>query len=135
MTQLSLLTASLNALPDVKSAMRAAAADSHLSREQICDRMNELAEQHGFRLQGNGGLRVATLEKWLNPCEREHAPSLLGVLLFCRVLGCAQPLRSLVAPLGLHVIGEDDARLLRLAQVEDEIERLRRERRRLKESR
>lgn len=42
----------------VKMAMRQSAKDSPLSREQICDRMNEVAEAAGFRLGSVEPLRA-----------------------------------------------------------------------------
>jgi hypothetical protein len=131
--QHSLLDASLNTLPAVKDAMRMVAAGSRLSREQIADAMNDLAERNGIRLGGNGGIKKDTLEKWLNPLEREHAPSLLGLVVFCRVMGSMEPFQAMLAPLGLTVIDESDAALLRMATIEREIEQLQRERRKLKE--
>ena len=60
---------SLNVLREMKAAMAAAADGCGLSREGLCERMNELADRYGVRLvKGTGQhLTMATLEKWLNP--------------------------------------------------------------------
>ncbi len=129
--QYSLFGPSLNVDASVKAAMNQAARASSLSREQITDKMNELAEASGVRLNGNGKLAVATLEKWLNPYAREHCPTLRGLVVFCMAVGTLTPLSVLGAPLGAAFISEDEAKLLRRAQIEEEIKRLQREKKRL----
>ncbi|MEG6550180.1 hypothetical protein V6C53_08090 [Desulfocurvibacter africanus] len=132
--QLSLFTPGLDTDPTVKAAMREAARVCGLSREQICDRMNELASQAGIRLNGGNakGLALPTLEKWLNPLDREHIPSARAIGVFCRAVGRVEPLQALVAPHGLQLINEEQARKLRMAEIEEEMEALKRERQRLK---
>lgn len=133
-SQLSLFAPGLDIDPVVKAAMREAARTSGLSREQICDRMNDLAGQAGIRLGGGNAkaLAMATLEKWLNPLDREHIPSARAIGVFCRVVQDRAPLQALVAPHGLHLIDEQQARRLRMAEIEEEMEALKRERQRLK---
>lgn len=132
--QLSLFAPGLDTDPAVKAAMREVARTCGLSREQICDRMNELAGQAGIRLGGGNAksLAVATLEKWLNPLDREHIPSARAIGVFCRAVGSFEPLQALAAPHGLRLIDEEQARKLRMAEIEEEMEALKRERQRLK---
>lgn len=138
--QLSLLDeaparlAGLNQL--IKAAMNRAAGKSRMSREQILDRMNELAEACGNRL-GNGNtksLALATLEKWLNPAEREHMPSALAIVVFCAATGSVAPLEVQAAACGGRIISEQQAKLLRKAELEEEIRRLTREKKRIEGS-
>lgn len=112
----------------VKTAMRQSAKDSPLSRDQICDRMNELAEAAGFRLGGGNSkaLSLALLEKWLNPLEREHMPTLRALTVFCRAVETVEPLRAMAAPLGAHLINKRQALLLKRAELEEEIRNLQR---------
>jgi len=132
--QLSLFAPGLDTDPAVKATMREAARTCGLSREQICDRMNELAGQAGIRLNGGNAkvLALTTLEKWLNPLDREHVPSARAIGVFCRAVGRYDPLQALVAPHCLQLIDERQARKLRLAEIETEMDALKREKLRLK---
>jgi hypothetical protein len=133
--QYSLFGPDLNPEKGVKVALNKAAKASPLSRDQVCDRLEELAQEHGLKLaNGNARrLRRETLEKWLNPAESQHVPPLRALVLLCKVLGTSAPLAALAAPLGLAVITEEQQRLLKRAEIDDEIARLRRQRKRLEE--
>lgn len=131
--QFSLFERSLAIEGEVKLAMNRAARRSPLSREQLCERMNKLAAEHGVKLAATGGLRVATLEKWLNPHEREHLPGLKALAVFCKALGSREPLAALAAPLGLAVIDDEEAKLLQRAKIDEEIKRLKRKKRSLED--
>lgn len=112
----------------VKTAMRQAAKDSSYSRDQICDRMNEIAESAGFRLGGGNSkaLSLALLEKWLNPLEREHTPPLRALAVFCRAVVTVEPLRALTSPLGAQIIDKRQSLLLKRAELDEEIRNLQR---------
>jgi len=60
---------SLNIGKSLKEQLARSAKESRFSREELLDRMNDLASRYGVRLmKGNGNsLTMATLEKWLNP--------------------------------------------------------------------
>ena len=94
--------------------MAASAKASRLSREELLDRMNELASRFGVRLvKGNGsGLTMATLEKWLNPEAMEHMPGINSLLVFCAALEDLEPMREVLTPLGAMLIDENDVKLL-----------------------
>ena len=135
--QLSLLDdaparlAGLNQL--IKAAMNRAAGECGLSRDQILDRMNELADACGNRL-GSGNtksLSLATLEKWLNPAEREHMPSALAIVVFCSATGSVAALEVQAKACGGRIISEAQSKLLRKAELEEQIKRLTREKRRI----
>jgi hypothetical protein len=108
----------LNVLKDIKENMATAFRDSGLSREQLCDQMNELADRYGIHLvKGNGKqLTKATLDKWLNPRSNEHYPSPNALEVFCAAVNSVEPLKAMVDPLGWRIIGEEDARLLAWAK-------------------
>lgn len=97
----------------VKSAMNAACSESQLSREQIVDRMNDLSLSAGVRItSGNSkSLGLATLEKWLNPADREHVPSLVAVNMFCSVLQDYRPLSVQLEMHGLELMTLQERRL------------------------
>jgi len=119
-SQLSLFNMpTLNVLPSVKERMAAAAKGSGMSREQLCDRMNELADRYGVRLAGGRcrRLNLDTLEKWLNPNNSEHFPSIKALPVFCAATGDISPMQAMVDPLGGMVINDQDARLLQWARL------------------
>jgi len=120
MKQLGLFSApSLNVLGAVKERMAAAASECGLSRALLCDRMNELADRYGICLVGgrSGRLSPDTLEKWLNPVDREHFPSIKALPVFVAAVQDTGAVQEMVAPLGWRVIDEQDARLLQWAKL------------------
>ena len=128
-TQLGLFTTAptLNVLRDLKVAMATAAKATGLSREALCDRINQLADRYGVRLvKGTGQhLTLATLEKWLNPEDKERVIPAKGLPVFCAATGNVAPLQVLVAPLGWRVIDERQAKMLELAELDREVKRQR----------
>lgn len=105
---------SLNIGKKLKEQMAASAKSSQFSREELLDRMNDLAGRYGVRLvKGNGlKLTMATLEKWLNPEAMEHIPGVNALMIFCAALDDLDPMREIIAPLGGMLIEESDVRLL-----------------------
>jgi hypothetical protein len=117
--QLKLFAApTLNVLRDVKVAMATAARDCGMSRDELCDRMNALADRYGVCLAGGRGqkLTLPTLDKWLNTEDKEHFPSIKALPVFCAVTNDIGPMRAMIEPLGWQVIGDQDARLLAWAR-------------------
>jgi len=117
--QLKLFAApSLNVLRTVKEAMATAVKECGMSRAELCDAINELADRYGVCLVGGRGQRLTlpTLEKWLNPEDREHLPSIKALPVFCAVTGDSGPMRAMIEPLGWQIIGDREARLLTWAQ-------------------
>lgn len=96
----------------VKAAMNRAAAASSLSRAQITDRMNSLAQAAGVRLTKGNAKTISedTLDQWLNPAERDHTPSLLAVNVFCLAVGDAGPLAAQLAIHGCAVMDAEARR-------------------------
>lgn len=94
----------------VKASMRDAARLSRLSREQILDRMNGIALVAGVRLTvGNAQtLSSATLDKWLNPADREHMPGVLAINVFCAAVTDPAPLAVQLAAHGLELLKNED---------------------------
>lgn len=113
--QLSLFSQpSLNIGKKLKEQLATSAKNSRYSREELLERMNDLANRYGVRLvRGNGnGLTMATLEKWLNPEAMEHVPGVNSLMVFCAALENLEPIREMLAPLGGMLIEEDDVKLL-----------------------
>ena len=98
----------------LKVAMNRAAADHpRLSREEILDLMNTMAANAGVSITGGNAksLSMATFEKWLNPSDREHVPSVLAVNVFCLATGDYRPLRVQLGLHGLGVLTDEDKKL------------------------
>lgn len=93
----------------MRAAMNRAAAASPYSRQQIVDRMNDLAGAAGKRLtQGNARkISLETLEKWLNP-ESDHVPGLLAVEVFMRAVGGAAVLETWAALHNCEIMNHED---------------------------
>lgn len=126
-TQLGLFTTAptLNVLRDMKVAMATAAKATGLSREALCDRINQLADRYGVRLvKGTGpNLTVDTLEKWLNPEDKERVIPTKALPVFCAAVESIEPMQVLVAPLGWRIIDDKQAKLLQLAELDMDVKR------------
>ena len=106
-------------LARIKSAMHQSAASCGLSREEIVDRMNEIAKRAGVSLsRGNAkSVTLATLEKWLNPANADHVPSLLVVNVFCMVTKSTAPLLVMLDLHGCGVMTPEDKKLRDYAEA------------------
>jgi len=118
MRQLSLFETDQSAelamlMANVKSAMNRAASRCGLSRDEIVDRMNQIARSAGISLsRGNAkSVTLATLEKWLNPANTEHQPSILAVNVFCTAVKSVEPLAAMLRPHGCGVMTPQDKKL------------------------
>ena len=126
-TQLGLFNTAptLNVLRDLKVAMALAAKASGLSRDELCDRINQLADRYGVRLvKGTGqNMTLDTLEKWLNPEDKERVIPVKALSVFCAATGSIEPMQVLVAPLGWRVINDRQAKLLELAELDQDVKK------------
>jgi len=126
-TQLGLFNTAptLNVLRDLKVAMALAAKTSGLSRDELCDRINQLADRYGVRLvKGTGqNLTLDTLEKWLNPEDKERVIPVKALSVFCAATGSIEPIQVMVAPLGWRVINDRQAKLLELAELDQDVKK------------
>ncbi|KAB2888879.1 MAG: hypothetical protein F9K32_14825 [Desulfobulbaceae bacterium] len=109
---------SFNVGKSVKEQMAKTAKDSRFSREELLDRMNDLASRYGVRLlKGNGSaLTMATFEKWLNPKAMDYIPGINSLVIFCAASEDLEPIRQVIAPLGGLLIDDTDAKLLQWAR-------------------
>ncbi|MFC1524695.1 hypothetical protein ACFL6N_07890 [Thermodesulfobacteriota bacterium] len=124
-----------SAIQDIKQSMHDAVRSSKWSREQLLDRMNDLADRYGVALvKGNSrGLTLDTFEKWLNPKEIKRYPSPMALLVFCAAVETHAPLASMGQVIGAQVIGEEDIRLLSWAKAYHRAKDARHEMKRLEE--
>lgn len=113
--QLSLFDqASLNVNRVLKEQIALSAKESEWSREQLLDRMNDLAVRYGVRLMKGSAkvLTMTTFEKWLNVGAMEHIPPINSLVIFCAALDDSRAMQVLLRPLGAEIIEESDAKLL-----------------------
>lgn len=112
--------ASLNPVPRMKEAMREAIKESGLSRDQVVDRMNELARAEGIPTGGRTKkLSIDMLEKWLSESAEHLIPWKL-LPIFCYVVNSISPFKPLLAPLGAKVIDQKEELLLEWAKGENQ---------------
>lgn len=113
----------LNVLRDLKTSMAKAAKETGLSRDELCDRINQLADRYGVRMVKGPGqnLSLDTLEKWLNPEDKERVIPVKAISIFCAAVESVEPFQVLVAPLGWRVINDKQAKLLWLAELDQEV--------------
>jgi len=105
-----------------------------LSREQLVDRMNEIAALGGYRLNRNARtLSVDVFEKWLNPLERDYVPGLNAIQAFVAATGDPEPIRVAAGIQGFELVGGDDLKILKAAKLDREIQNLKRQKRRLEQ--
>ena len=107
----------LNTVKSQKEAMNQAARRSNLSREQLVDRMNELAASYGIGLASNGSLTLDTFEKWINPNDLSRQMPMKGLPVFCAAVQDVSAINILAEPVGAMVIGPEDQNLLRWAKA------------------
>ena len=103
---------SLNPIPELKRFMRLAIKDSGLSRSEVADRMNGLAEVEGMGREINAG----ALDSWLKNEDNRHVPIEL-LTIFCRVVGSILPLQAFLIPLEASAVKDKDLAALELGQA------------------
>jgi len=99
--------------------MNQCAAQCGLSRDQIVDRMNKVAARSGVTLtRGNAkSVKVTTLEKWLNPANTDHLPSIIAVNVFCLAVDNIAPLSAMLNLHGCGVMTPEDKKLRDYAEA------------------
>lgn len=118
---------------DVKESLSAEVKASGRSRDQVLDRLNELARRHGMNLNGRGDVSKDLLEKWLNAEDDSRVPGLKGLTLLCAALETTAPIGAMVEPLGGRVIGPEEVKLLEWAKAYHKSKELRKRIRKLEE--
>jgi hypothetical protein len=109
--------ASYNVVHDLVDAMRTAVKRSRISRDEIVDRMNDLAARYGVCLCSGGKLTLDTLDKWLVIDDSSRMVSVKALTIFCKVVDDVAPLDVIARPLGAMVIGQEDINLLKWARA------------------
>ena len=118
---------------DVKEALNLVVKASGKSRDQVLDRMNELAKRHNMVVNGKAGVSKDLFEKWLNAEDDSRVPGIKSLVLLCASLETIAPVASMVEPLGGRVIGAEDVKLLEWAKTYHKTKELRKRMRKLEE--
>lgn len=105
---------SFNPTYEIKRQIRLALGNSSLSRDEVVDRMNEIAVAEGMRKK----VSKAILDGWAKDSDPDRLPSLPCLTIFCRVMDTTGPLNAMANPLGYAVIGAENANVLAWGQAE-----------------
>jgi len=97
-------------LPAMRAAMNHAAGEDEAGRKLLVDRINAVARDAGIRLTAGNAKVISkdTLDKWLNPNDRDHTPGILAVAAICAATKDAGALRALLQAVGLDVMTPED---------------------------
>jgi len=97
----------------MRAAMNRSAGEDETGRKQLVDRLNTVSRDAGIRLTAGNAKAISkdTLDKWLNPNDRDHTPSVAAVAAFCCATRDPAPMRVLLRVLGLDLMTEEDRKL------------------------
>lgn len=101
-------------MPSIRAAMNRVAGKDEECRKQLVETINAVAKRESVPLTKGGGKAIekTTLDKWLQPSEQGHAPSLEAIIIFCLATGDASPLKPVLTLLGLEAVARDELRYL-----------------------
>jgi len=109
-------TIALNPTHEIKRMMRLTVSKSHLSREEIIDRMNKISVDEGMRTT----ISKATLDNWLKDSDVGRMPSPAWLTIFCHVMDDVSSINAMLNPLGCIALDKDKRKLLTWAEIEFE---------------
>jgi hypothetical protein len=104
----------VSVMPAVRAEMNRAAGNDEQGRKLLVDAINKVARREAVALSAGGAKSVTidTLNKWLQPSERGHAPSLEAILCFCLATGDIGPMRPIMKALRITAITAEDVEVL-----------------------
>ena len=116
MNQLPLFSRkSLNPVFEIKRQIRLVLSTSHLSRDQIADRMNELSAKESMPGQKMTKVKI---DSWCKDSDPSRLPSLVELVLFCAVTDNPSPLAALADSLGCRLIDPEEIKILAYGKAE-----------------
>jgi hypothetical protein len=104
----------LNIVYEVKRQIRIALSRTKLSRDEVVDRVAELARRDGAPVS----ITKPVLDSWCKESDPGRMPSIAAITILCHVLGTVEPLRAMASALGAAVINSDDLRILNFGRAE-----------------
>ena len=101
-------------VPAIRAEMNRAASNYEPGRKQLVDAIIEVAQREAVALTSGGAktIQPETLDKWLQPADRGHAPSLEAIICFCLATRNAGPIRPILKALGLVAVSQRDLEYL-----------------------
>lgn len=106
-------------MPAVRAEMNRVAAAYEPGRKLLVDAIIKVAQREAVALTSGGAKTIdpSTLDKWLQPSDRGHAPHLDAVLCFCIATGNASPIKPVLKALGLVAIPASDLEYLEYGKI------------------
>lgn len=97
-------------MPAIRAAMNRTASEYEPGRKLLVDAVIEIAKREAVPMTPGGGKAVTQdmLDKWLQPSDRGHAPSLEMIMCFCLATGDASPIKPILQLLGLCAVSQRD---------------------------
>lgn len=97
-------------MPAIRAEMNRVAAEYEPGRKLLVDAVIKVAQREAVALTTGGAKTIepSTLDKWLQPSDRGHAPHLDAIICFCIATGNASPIKPVLKALRLVVIPESD---------------------------
>jgi len=120
-------------MPAVRAIMARVAGEQPEGRKLLVDAINTTARREGVSLTSGGGKAISkdTLDKWLQPGERGHAPTLDAVLCFCIATRDTSPLEPVWKAFRLAIIPAGDVHLLEYGKICDALNKAKAQKRKL----
>lgn len=106
-------------MAEVCAEMNGVAEAYEPGRKQLAVDVTDIARRERVALTAGGGkeLTVDVLNKWVQPSQRAHEPSVEGILCFCLATRSARPIKPMLKRLGLVVIAEADLKDLEYGKI------------------
>ena len=106
-------------MAEVCAEMNGVAEEYEPGRKQLAADVTQVAKRERVGLTTGGGkeLTVDVLDKWMQPKQRAHEPSIEAIMCFCLATRSARPFRPLLKRLGLVVIPQEDLESLEYGKL------------------
>jgi len=120
-------------MPAVRASMARVAGEQPEGRKLLVDAINETARREGIALTSGGGKSISKdqLDKWLQPGERGHAPTLDAVLCFCAATQNTSPLEPIWKAFRLALISAADVHYLEYGKSCDALRKAKEQKKKL----
>jgi hypothetical protein len=97
-------------MAEVCAEMNGVAESYGPGRKHLVDAVTAVAKRERVALTSGGGkeLKAEVLDKWLQPSQRAHEPSIEAILCYCLATGSARPIKPILKRLKLVIIMEEE---------------------------
>lgn len=103
-------------ITNIKAALNKVAGDDEAGRALLLDKVIAVAQRERVAMTNGGGktVKIDVFNKWLQPKDKEHDPTLVAILCVCLAAGDASPLKPILDVAGLVAIPKEDLKYLRV---------------------